>query len=743
MDDTGVSGTFSIGSKVLRVDIDRRTGSLQGITWRDRLPIVLGRGGPAAHLRRRGLSEVHTEEVTEVTASSSAVRLTWRTGPYRVDGSISVAGDAVRFRGRAHWPPSAPPITALEWPSVSGVLPLTRGGSEDALLHPYATGLLLRDPWSLLMPGDPTVAGGLRWCAYPEGFAGASMQFVAVVGDERCLMLMTEDPEGHAKWINGFLDGDRSLTLSVGHANEDLLHPAISPGYDTVLRVLPGGSWRTVADAYRVWAVEQPWCGRGYLRDQQDRPRWLHEDVGLVTFGINAARDRRPWIDEFARIAGSRVFHITGPNWTAGQDYMGHTPGGIDEWFPDQLHAGTIRAARRHGHRIAPFIFSNLVGDREAREGPVPSRMDLDREGALADRYRFDFRCPATPEARALHRDRDVRLVRDHGFEAVYYDIAAHNVVKECLSQRHEHAPGGGRAIGDAFLRLHRESRSAMRAAAGYTVAQGTELINELHIGSQDFYQARGQASPASSLETDVVHAWIKDGRAAVVPVFTAVYHDYGPVRTDGWAKLSREQGDYFYAIAREVVLTGGLFQLNYEYSPLEVVGGVPEPAGEHYYTFPDGSFAARPYRVDEEKVEAIQALIKLRTSLARDFLAYGRMLPPPSVPTERLGLGWFHYNGYRRSPAYEDSGVVHVDAVGISAWELPSGRAAILFNVDRIPHQLDVVRVIEALATPEVRNVTIKTTTGQTVSPHSRERVTVAPRQGLVVTVSSGTELA
>lgn len=717
------------------LELDDDSGALVRLGWhQDERPSVSAKGATPVVLRLPGGVQRPLDGLTSLAAGSASARLEWQAGPYHIEGLIDVRDGEVHFRPRVSWPMEADPVAALEWPLIAGAGPLQADGSDDVLLHPFATGFLFRDPYRLFTPGDPGPGGGLRWCPYPEGYAGATMQMVALVGPGHGLQLVAQDPAGHLKWLNGYLDDERRLTLSVGHGNEDRRHPAISPGYDTVLSRVGGGSWLPAAESYRRWANRQPWCGRGWLRHQADRPAWLHEQTGLVTFGLNLAHDRRRWVDEFARIAGPSVLHISGPNWTPGQDYMGHTPGPLEEWFPARVHGPTLDRLRGHGHRLAPFIFDSLVGSDEAARGPVPSRMEIPREGLARDTYRFDFRCPATPQARHLHRERDTRVVGELLADAVYYDISAHNVIKECLAPDHEHPPGGGRALSDGFLRLHRESRLATRESFGRVVAQGTELINETHVGSVDMYQARAEASPAASLESDIFHAWIKAGRVEKVPLFTFVYHEYGPVRTDGWSKLSQEQGDYFHAVAGRVLVWGGLFQLNYEYSPLEMVDGHPEPEGQHYYTFPDGSLAPRPYPVDEEKVAAIGALVRLRTRIATDHLAYGRMLPSPQLAAERIGLSWFHYNGPKRSPAYEDRGVAEVDAIQCGAWELPEGRAAVLFNADARTHEVDLADLVDGLATGTPSHIELITSEGRTIPHRGLRRLPVAPRRGVVV---------
>ena len=97
-------------------------------------------------------------------------------------------------------------------------------------------------------------------------------------------------------------------------------------------------------------------------------------------------------------------------------------------------------------------------------------------------------------------------------------------------------------------------------------------MISELLIPQVDFFQARAEASPSSGFEADFWRAWVVEGTVEKIPLFAYVYHEYGPVRMDGWAKLAAEAGDIFYWVASRVALWGGLFELNYEFSGLEML---------------------------------------------------------------------------------------------------------------------------------------------------------------------------
>jgi hypothetical protein len=441
--------------------------------------------------------------------------------------------------------------------------------------------------------------------------------------------------------------------------------------------VLADGTWTEAADRYKAWAVNQPWCSRP-LASRPDSERWLHEEIGVVTFGINASRDRSNWLRTISEIADAPVLHILGPNWAkVPQNYENHLPGGLDDWFPAQFHPANLEAIRDAGDRWAPFLFDLLFGieGSDSVEGTA-ALQSIPHPLLSFDAYEFPFLCPATPFLQHLHRERDARIADEYGADAVYYDISANNVIKRCYSDAHGHPRGGGAFLVDAYRELY-STPSAPR---------GTELVNEVFIDRLDFFQARAEASPVTSFEADKFRDWIKDGRVEKVPLFAYVYHEFGPVRMDGWAKLSREHGELFYWIGARVLAWGGLFELNYEFSPLETIDGQAEPLDEHYFPLPD-----HRYEIDPEKAAFVRVLAAARTGPANPYLAYGTMLPPLDLESPTIELPWLHYNAPPGWPAFGDSGAHAVPAVVHCAWQSGLDAAVVLVNVDRVEHEVRV----------------------------------------------------
>jgi hypothetical protein len=225
------------------------------------------------------------------------------------------------------------------------------------------------------------------------------------------------------------------------------------------------------------------------------------------------------------------------------------------------------------------------------------------------------------------------------------------------------------------------ETDTAMREAAGRTIPQGAEMVNEQMIPHLWFYQARAEAAPAAPFEAGPFLSLIQNGTAEKIPLFTYVYHEYGPLRLDGWAKLSREQGDFIYFVLGRVFLQGGLIELNYEFSPLEDLGDLRDVAEEHYWRF-----AERRFTIDRDLAGFVGRLAKTRIGPANRYLAYGAMRRPAGLQVEgdqRLTLSYFLYNCSQEMRGYEARGTQSVPTILHTAWSYRDERFAwLLLNL-------------------------------------------------------------
>lgn len=575
-------------------------------------------------------------------------------------------------------------IDKVEFPIISGIGDL-RTEAESILVHSQATGFLFHQPYALF-DTEPLRRQGLRYSPYPEGYNGSTMQFMAYYASGVGGFLMrTTDAGGDLKWFNFFKSQTGALECSFMHqaadirAGESLIVP-----YPVLFEPLHEGAWQEAAELYKVWAIRQPWTAQGTLVERADRPTWLLDEVGFATFGVNAARDRAKWLDRFHQITGEPVFHILGVNWpkeTTGYG-RGH-PGGADDWFPARFSAENLTTIKGNGDYWAPFEFDLLLDVGKSESDRVHANLvQLPVAKYSFDTYPFSYQCAATEYLPALHRWRDATLAGEYGADALYYDISAPNVIPACMNPSHGHPIGGGGWMVEAVARMWRSTGEAAADAKGSHVPQGAEMVHELFIPYLDFYQARAEASPLSVFEADIFREWIRENKVEKIPLFAYVYHEYGPVRLDGWAKLSREIGDLFYWVASRVALWGGLFELNYEFSDLEVLEDLTDDPSEHYATI-----EARAFEVDPAKVEFVREIAKARVGYARPWLVYGTMVRPLEHTPPQVDLNYHLYNLDRHHLHFDEQGTMRVEGVVHAAWRAPDWQLGFAF-VNLFPNE-------------------------------------------------------
>lgn len=367
-------------------------------------------------------------------------------------------------------------------------------------------------------------------------------------------------------------------------------------------------------------------------------------------------------------------------------------------WFPVRFHPANIEALKKNGDYFAPFFFDFFAygHDHEAygmnRGDPTGWQLPTELIQAGFAKIWMD---PTTLYWQNFHAHRDGQIVAEGLADGLYYDISAGCGPRWSDRDDHGHPPGYGRWLWDGYAETYRKSKEAASVEKGQYVAQGTEMGLENLIRYVDFCQWRAGGLVQGDIELMPFMDLVKQGKAIKLPLFSYIYHEYGPVMLDGWAKLSKEFGDIFYLITAQVALQqGGLVELNYEYSPLELFPGIIGPTYQlmyHCAIFVD----QEPYEADPEKIEFLREIALARTEFAREYLAYGKAMKPVrfvgSLPEKHFF--WKHYNsigGRRESGQYLAPSIVH------QAWSYRDKKLGLLFvNLDGTQAQ-DVEFTIE-----------------------------------------------
>ena len=605
----------------------------------------------------RTFSYLHNAEQTD----GQSYTLTWelRDG-VTLSGCLFLPddGDQVRFTSHVK-NVGDKSVLYVEYPVIGGIASL---GKTSALAHSYATGLLIHDPdRQFINDGD-----GLRFTPYPESFSGASMQwFTYYCKDKGGLYVAALDGESHQKWLN-FYRMNHSLEISHMYGYEEVkAGNSLKADYPFILQLVSGQhEWYEAADRYKQWATQQYWCKRGPAQQRRNNQKatWLLEDMGLSTFGISACHDRSDWIHMYHKAADTKIFHVLGPDWPrTDQNYYNGVPGGMGDWFPTRFDPTTLKTIRELGDRFAPFEFDFLVDPNKNDGNNLKANLQSFPDPTFSqDEYNFNMLCPATAYTQNFHTQRDLKVYQEVKADSMYYDISANNLIKICMNPSHGHPVGGSTAITNGYQKTYEKTRQAMSREAGAYIPLGTEMMNEVFLRELDYYQARAWAQPCSALETWPFHSLIKSGAAEIIPMFTYVYNEYGIVRLDGWGKLVDEIGDLYYQTVARTYAWGGLYELNYEYSPMETINGVEPAPEEHYY-----QFKPRGYPYSSEKGEYLRQFAALRTGVGNRYLAYGTMQHPLPLNSPMVRMKWFMFNHDT-----DERGVYEAPALVQGAWK-------------------------------------------------------------------------
>ncbi len=623
--------------------------------------------------------------------------LGWSTSTYGI--RVSVVASISRQTGDLELRPTVHVDVGTETPEflTYPILehPTIDVGTEGDLqfIAPSHSGMMIRRPHDEAPWEAP----------YPDGYAGCSMQFMALIeSGSGGFYLASHDP--HSTWKVLRFSGDE---WSISHYAWDLREgTSIDLEYPVVLGALIVGDWFEAAERYRSWALTAPWSNSHPSESMpgvdRERRRWLQEEVGLAIWGAPASLDWSPWYRMYGEIAGTPL-HIC-PMW----DWTNPLPQsrGREGWFPARFHESNLDAWK--GHFVTPymndlFVSSSAVDFHDQWEPnavypyaifPFTRFSEFDPGVIATGTPSSDplvttdvpfYMCPATTAQTELHAWRDLGLMRDHDMDGVCYDISSGNPlqISRCLRWEHGHPPGRGRHMIEAADRMNRISKQVVDGATHRYLVQGVETIVENIIGSVDFYVARAGAGPLAYHE-----AWVPSheqppgtGRE-LLPMFEAVYHSIGPVRHDGWLTMAENHGDiFFWAAARIVLQWGGLLSLHYSYgfafNPPERIDGIDE-LPEHVNW--DGStirFEELP-ELDVAKALFVKQLATARTRMAVPYLAHGTMIRPVSVD---VGVTRASFAGrFSSAPTLVLEGTWDVPSVVHGAWQAPNGAIGLMF---------------------------------------------------------------
>jgi hypothetical protein len=392
-------------------------------------------------------------------------------------------------------------------------------------------------------------------------------------------------------------------------------------------------TWFEAAQRYRRWALAQPWCARGPLAKRAeagDLPAWL------------AATDLWAWsrgpgdavagaAETLQRAVQARVSLLWYWWHRAPYDH------GFPDYLPPREGEASFRAtlARCHaaGIPVTTYINGRLGGlESDAwRNTELPAAAARTPDGELYEEVynlftgaRMAAMCPGTAGWRQV-LFATVTGLAALGVDGVYLDQIGIRAASLCWSADHGHAPGDP-AVGVAgYRRLLTEIRQ--RIGRGRT-ALFTESCAEVYLDLFDAFLVLDWSQEKSGFRGD----WGR--QLEQVPLWSAVYHDYG-ILFGSYAALDADTpfDPLWQAAAGDLPLRrddGGAYWLP---------AGIAQAEGQATWELGRAVAAGQMpmlanFRPEQAALAAAGAVAEAAAVYHQGgaALRFGRMLPPPGL---------------------------------------------------------------------------------------------------------------
>lgn len=496
--------------------------------------------------------------------------------------------------------------------------PLERqwGGTENV-----TPDLWLEDIWSGRQSNTPEI---WRYPNYPGQWAAT--QLMAYYNSAGGLYLACDDATGLPKFIDRVMEED-GVTLGLAH------YPGMhGPGetklpYNVVLGTFHG-DWYRAAEIYRDWATKQPFCGRK-LADRNDCPKWITDSAVGIAFpmrgmgdwdgpsAVNAdytpATNALPFLDKLAAALESPLMPFV-YNW----EHPG--PWVQPDAFPPLGGDATMREfmAKSKERGWSPFLYGDslcwVTWQGNTNYDGMPYFKSHGGEGAVAHRAdgtlmedvwpwrRNYWACVGTEKGRQMILDMTRKMAELGPSVVQQFDQGPGPVA--CYAIDHGHPPVPGPWMTEGFKSLLKADAEIARSV-NPTVAMSCEgAPPEIYL--QDFQ--------------------IWDGRMRTTPLYSFLYHEYCNGHEGFFSNRVNDEA-LRLSVARAIV-SG--YMLNFTL----------RDKGLLEYDWDQAWTRAIPDQV--AILDWARRTNKFRAGVARDYLVYGRMLPPWTVGNVTLrDFGW------------------------------------------------------------------------------------------------------
>jgi len=577
----------------------------------------------------------------------------------------------------------------VDFPVIGGIVEIGREGEGDQLAVPLLQGLLVHRPLLTIVANEK-----VRRRSY--GYPGLlTMQWFSYCNENvASLYLASHDPLGYRKDFAFEADEAGKGKFRVRNYPENMGFEGrvYCVNYPIVVTSFQGG-WPKASEIYRRWATRQAWCRRGKLTRRVDISKWLSETSLWVWNRGKAARVAPGPIDLRKRM---------GVNVALDWYWWHHNPYDVfnPEYLPPREGVETfvkaVRQLQSEGVKVIVYINGRIWDMRSGswleQQAHRAAALDEDLK-PYEERYNVFMpdhilapMCPTTQ----LWRDKISFLVKslmnDLQLDGVYIDQVAVATANLCHSPEHGHPVGGGYYWAHGYNDLIRRARDIARTANPDACLLSESCIEQF-IDLFDGFLTLDSSWERAGANLDL--SWGKMGYTGQtwepIPMFNATYHDYAitfgsytsmtgvPPYDDLWPEVARPPEYGKFATYNDRYPDQFAFELArtlvWGIQPM-VTNVYPEMMGRSEF---------------EEDMRFMENVSRFHAK-ARDYLIFGRWLPPPTVECPRTSVKMYVRSIYTR-PERTAEFTRDTPSVLSSAWGSEDGRRCVLLvNFTRGP---------------------------------------------------------
>ena len=671
-------------------------------------------------------------------------KLTWKCSEssyFEATVRLVEGRPAVRFSAKVHLT-SDDDILGISYPQLGALAPLSPVKEENTLAVPYEGGLLIHDPLGLAHKEAYANFQLLYDLHYPYGHSMMIQMISYQAKGKGGFLIYTPDPNFTQKLFHIIDQTPISFTptvlLSIEHGNWDVKDVAgddeMNLDYPVEIAAVDGDTWEHAALLYRQWGQDQIWASDP-IAQRAAEDRELYEQTAVSVFGISSRTDQTEWYRQFHDLVcdgidNARVLFVPGwdfhPNAEmSGMEIHAFYQAGWDEsyWLPYQGAFVDNYSVMKDEHTdfVYPFFYDILVHDGfpgwDGWEGTPASSGDLgapwkdheiwSRYGTPGGLWKFFIGfpgfthtlCPADQTVKDFYvwRNRLILETSQGGHDLImdgtYHDVPATIIGYACFEENHDHEETGfGRWVYQGMRDIHSE---LIGTGPVRNFSIGMENVTEQFWDQNDFYhlgdagigpfRTKDSQSPPDAPEFGGANAWIMESKAWDIPLTSFIYHPYGSMRTGGKIQISNEIGDFFYWATASEYLWGGIIELIYFNTPIDLLPGI-NPAnvdcpGGYPCAFQTGWATgtlgnqewhySNLKEADPDKIAFLKKAAYLRIQAAPEYLVYGEMLPSPKLdPKPPLYDYSYSFYSHIMGPNQYHYGIYPAPSILVYTWQ-------------------------------------------------------------------------